>query len=45
VKITRKDNILKTKLRLNSNLDLHKILASDLGLMGIKPNQISIETI
>jgi hypothetical protein len=45
VKLTRKDNMLKTKLRLNSNLDLHKILAFDLGLMGIKPNQISIETI
>jgi hypothetical protein len=42
VKLTRKDNILKTKLRLNSNLNLHKMLAFDLGLMGIKPNQIKI---
>ena len=42
VKLTRKDNMLKTKLRLNSNLNLHKILAFDLGLMGIKPNQIKI---
>ena len=42
VKLTRKDNMLKTKLRLNSNLNLHKILAFDLGLMGIKPNQIRI---
>ena len=42
VKLTRKDNILKTKLRLNSNLNLHKMLAFDLGLMGIKPNQIRI---
>ena len=42
VKLTRKDNILNTKLRLNSNLNLHKILAFDLGLIGIKPNQIKI---
>ena len=42
VKLTRKDNMLKTKLRLNSNLNLHKILAFDLGFMGIKPNQIKI---
>ena len=42
VKLTRKDNILKTKLRLNSNLNLHEILAWDLEHLGIKPNQIKI---
>ena len=42
VKLTRKDNMLKTKLRLNSNLNLHKMLAFDLGFIGIKPNQIRI---
>ena len=45
VKISKKDKILSTQLRLNSNLNLHRILSFDLGLMGIKPNQISIENI
>ena len=42
VKLRRKDKMFKTKLRLNSNHNLHKILAFDLGPMGIKPNQIKI---
>lgn len=42
VKLRRKDKMLKTKLRLNSNLNLHEILAWDLGHLGIKPNQIKI---
>ena len=42
VRFIRKENILKTKLRLNSNLNLHEILAWDLGHLGIKPNQIKI---
>ena len=42
VRFMRKENILKTKLRLNSNLNLHEILAWDLGHLGIKPNQIKI---
>lgn len=45
VKLSKKDKILSTHLRLNSNLNLHRILSFDLGLMGIKPNQISIENI
>ena len=45
VKLSKKDKILSTQLRLNSNLNLHRILSFDLGLMGIKPNQISIENI
>ena len=45
VKLSKKDKILSTHLRLNSNLNLHKILSFDLELMGIKPNQISIENI
>jgi hypothetical protein len=42
VRFMRKENILKTKLRLNSNLNLHEILAWDLEHLGIKPNQIKI---
>ncbi|MDC0644005.1 hypothetical protein OAP32_00345 [Crocinitomicaceae bacterium] len=42
VKLRRKDKILSTRLRLNSNRNLHKILSFDLGPMGIKPNQIKI---
>jgi hypothetical protein len=42
VRFIRKEYILKTKLRLNSNLNLHEILAWDLGHLGIKPNQIKI---
>ena len=42
VRFIRKENIIKTKLRLNSNLNLHDILAWDLGHLGIKPNQIKI---
>lgn len=45
VKLLKKDKILSTHLRLNSNLNLHRILSFDLGLMGIKPHQISIENI
>ena len=45
VKLSKKDKILSTELRLNSNLNLHRILSFDLGLMGIKPHQISIENI
>ena len=45
VKLSKKDKILSTQLRLNSNLNLHRILSFDLGLMGIKPNQISIDNI
>ena len=45
VKLSKKDKILSTHLRLNSNLNLHEILSFDLGLMGLKPNQISIENI
>ena len=45
VKLSKKDKILSTNLRLNSNLNLHRILSFDLGLMGIKPHQISIENI
>ena len=45
VKLSKKDKILSTHLRLNSNLNLHKLLSLDLGLMGIKPHQISIENI
>ena len=45
VKLSKKDKILSTRLRLNSNLNLHRILSFDLGLMSIKPNQISIENI
>lgn len=45
VKLSKKDKILSTRLRLNSNRNLHKILSFDLGLMGIKPNQILIENI
>ena len=45
VKLSKKDKILSTQLRLNSNLNLHRILSFDLGLMGIKPHQISIENI
>ena len=45
VKLSKKDKILSTHLRLNSNLNLHQILSFDLGLMGIKPHQISIENI
>ena len=43
VKLSKKDKILSTHLRLNSNLYLHRRLSCDLGLMGIKPHQISIE--
>lgn len=42
VKLSKKDKILSTTLRLNYNLNLHKILSWDLGHMGIKPNQIKI---
>lgn len=45
VKLSKKDKILSTHLRLNSNLNLHRILSFDLGLIGLKPNQISIENI
>ena len=45
VKLSKKDKILSTQLRLNSNLNLHRILSFDLGLMGIKPHQISIDNI
>ena len=45
VKLSKKDKILSTQLRLNSNLNLHGILSFDLGLMGIKPHQISIDNI
>ena len=45
VKLSKKDKILSTHLRLNYNLNLHRILSFDLGLMGIKPHQISIENI
>ena len=45
VKLSKKDKILSTHLRLNSNLNLHRILSFDLGLMGIKPHQISIKNI
>jgi len=45
VNLLKKDKILSTRLRLNSNLNLHRILSFDLGLMGIKPHQISIENI
>lgn len=43
VKLSKKDKILSTHLRLNSNLNLHKMLSLDIGHMGIKPNQIVIE--
>ena len=42
VKLSKKDKVLSTTLRLNYNLNLHKILSWDLGHMGIKPNQIKI---
>lgn len=42
VELSKKDKVLSTTLRLNSNLNLHKILSWDLGHMGIKPNQIKI---
>ena len=45
VKLSKKDKILSTHLRLNSNLNLHGILSFDLGRMGLKPYQISIENI
>ena len=45
VKLSKKDKILSTQLRLNSNLNLHRILSFDLGVLGIKPHQISIENI
>ena len=45
VKLSKKDKILSTHLRLNSNLNLHRILSFDLGVLGIKPHQISIENI
>ena len=45
VKLSKKDKILSTHLRLNSNLNLHGILSFDLGLMGLKAYQISIENI
>ena len=45
VKLSKKDKILSTHLRLNSNRNLHKLLSFDLGLMGIKSHQISIKNI
>ena len=42
VKLSKKDKVLSTTLRLNYNLNLHKILSWDLGHMGIKPYQIKI---
>ena len=42
VELSKKDKVLSTTLRLNYNLNLHKILSWDLGHMGIKPNQIKI---
>ena len=45
VRLSKNDKILSTHLRLNSNLNLHRILSFDLGLIGIKPHQISIENI
>jgi hypothetical protein len=45
VNFSENDKILSTTLKLNSKLNLHQILSFDLGLMGIKPSQISVKNI